>query len=99
MSKKGDRVGAICGSTKKGIEFFGYGVYQGQEVPPKGIEFMGIDMSEHKMPNPKILLDNGDIVWGCQCWWGSEEEVRKRLEGKNIINISIKEALERSESK
>jgi len=22
--------------------------------------------------NPKILLDNGETVWGAECWWGPE---------------------------
>lgn len=20
-------------------------------------------------PNPKITLDNGDVIWGYECWW------------------------------
>lgn len=22
--------------------------------------------------NPKIVLDDGEVVWGCECWWGPE---------------------------
>lgn len=22
------------------------------------------------MDNPRIRLDDGSIIWGCQCWWG-----------------------------
>lgn len=22
--------------------------------------------------NPKIILDDGEVVWGCECWWGPE---------------------------
>src|SRR5438270_186642 len=32
-----------------------------------------------KRPNPKLQLDNGDVVWGAECWWGSEEEVTQQL--------------------
>lgn len=29
--------------------------------------------------NPRIVLDNGGVVWGCQCWWGAPEKVRERF--------------------
>ena len=22
--------------------------------------------------DPKIILDDGEVVWGCECWWGPE---------------------------
>jgi len=22
--------------------------------------------------NPKIILDDGEVVWGAECWWGPE---------------------------
>ena len=22
--------------------------------------------------NPKIILDDGEVVWWCECWWGPE---------------------------
>lgn len=82
--KKGDRVGAIlCGEEeggKKLLKFLGYGVYDGDEVPPKGGGFMQDAMNETGNTNPKIVLDNGKVVWGCQCWWGSEAAVRKQIE-------------------
>lgn len=97
MAKKNDRVGAILGGKNGKIEFLGYGIYQGEEIPPKGISMFGIDLAEMGLSNPKILLDNGDVVWGCQCWWGSEERVKKQLEGKEVINITIGEALKEME--
>ncbi len=33
--------------------------------------------SGHK--NPCIKLDNGDIVWGRECWWGPEEEIKAQV--------------------
>jgi len=29
--------------------------------------------------NPKILLENGKVVWGRECWWGSEDDVLHRF--------------------
>ncbi len=41
--------------------------------------------------NPKIRLDNGKIVWGCECWWGSEEEVKKQIEAYKGKGYTINE--------
>lgn len=27
--------------------------------------------------NPKIVLDDGEIVWGAECWWGPEAAYAK----------------------
>jgi len=58
----GERVGAFLGAGDNIIAFLGYGVYQGVEVPPK--EIGGLNLG---FENPKIVLDNGDVVWGCEC--------------------------------
>jgi hypothetical protein len=77
----GERVGAILSGNAQGMKLLGYGTYQGEEIPPKGIPGgMGDMLHEAGVENPKILLDNGDVVWGCQCWWGSEEKVKTRIE-------------------
>ena len=41
--------------------------------------------------NPRITLDDGRVVWGCQCWWGPEEAIRKRIEGLKIIPAKTEE--------
>jgi hypothetical protein len=89
--KVGDRVGAISHHDDQNIYFFGYGVYQGEEVPPPEVKFMGVPMT-HK--NPKIVLDNGKAVWGCECWWGPEENINKQLEmsKKTIVLVDIEKA-------
>lgn len=81
--KAGQRVGAISHSdTKEGVLFlFGYGVYLGEFMPPKGTPGLwGMDASETGNPNPCIKLDNGALVWGCQCWWGPEDQVRATVD-------------------
>ena len=91
MRKKGERVGAVCSGSESGIRLFGYGIYQGEEIPPTGIKFMGLDLNKLGRKNPKILLDNGKVVWGCECWWGSEEKVKKMAEGKKITIVNPNE--------
>jgi len=39
----------------------GYGIYEGDFEHPV-----------LKRLNPRMLLDSGERVWGCECWWGAE---------------------------
>jgi hypothetical protein len=85
----GDRVGAISHSKDATLYMFGYGTYAGREVPPADVHFMGLAVNHE---NPKILLDNGKVVWGCECWWGGEDRV-KAAEAKaaTVIYLDIEE--------
>lgn len=88
MEKIGDRVGAIQKADINEVHLYGYGVYQGQELPAKGaFDFFGQDAHELGIKNPKILLDNGNIVWGAQCWWGSEEKIKEAIGNRKIILV------------
>ena len=89
MSRAGERVGAISHSDGGKIFLFGFGVYVGDEVPDSAGGFIGESIREQQRTNPKIVLDNGKVVWGCECWWGPEEEVKKQIEGKEAIEIDI----------
>lgn len=88
MSKPGMRVGAILSADEKTVRLLGYGVYVGDEVPPTSVDEF---LSRFGMTNPKIALDNGDTVWGCKCWWASEEEVREMIGGREIADVRISE--------
>jgi hypothetical protein len=88
LRNPGDRVFAIRNATQEEVFAFGYGVYEGDEVPPVGtIGALGIDLGEVKMPNPKITLDNGTVVWGCQCWWGSEAGAPTYIAGRKVTIV------------
>ena len=87
MVKIGDRVGAIQSSKNGVCRFYGYGVYEGDEMPPldtPGFFGLGDELEYEELrlsgfTNPKIKLDDGGVVWGMQCWWGSEESMKKEL--------------------
>lgn len=74
----GDRVGALRQKKHGVIEFFGYGVYLGLE-----------EDNALGAPNPKIKLDSGEIVWGYQCWWTTEERVKAMLHGHKVVIVPV----------
>lgn len=87
MSK---RVYAVLGADRDRIQLIGFGEYTGDEVPSEEAAGpMAKAMHEVGIPNPKIVLDNGEVVWGCECWWGPEDEWSKIAEGKTIINVDM----------
>lgn len=92
MRSPGLRVGAILKATEGTVEFLGYGTYEGDFVPGEAVGMFADAMRENKMTNPKINLDSGKVVYGCECWWGSAEEVDKQLKlYKEVVNVDIDE--------
>ena len=99
----GERVGAVLSMNAAEIRFLGFGVYDGDHEPPFGPlgrsraeldDTIAKKTAEGKLPadyrftNPRITLDSGAVVWGCQCWWGSEALVKKRLEdGRRVVVV------------
>ncbi len=91
MAKEvGDRVGCILRSSKEAmvVEFLGYGVYEGMcEVNDSPVGQMAdmvresADTYGEAILNPRILLDSGEHVYGLECWWGTEEQIREDLNG------------------
>lgn len=75
----GDRVGAIS-HEEEGVSYlFGYGVYEGDKLHP-GLGFN----------NPCIKLDSGALVWGCECWWGPEAEIKAHVANfEKTVEIDI----------
>jgi hypothetical protein len=85
LLQKGDRVYCVIGRNPETntIIVAGPGVYQGDEVPPADIWLQGvINLNALGKANPKILLDNGKVIWGCECWWGPEAKVLEKLKGQ-----------------
>lgn len=89
----GERVGAISTYSNGKMVLFGYGTYEGEHVPETDdIKFFGFSLKQINQPNPRIKLDSGEIVWGCECWWGSEEEIKEmEAQATEVTTISITE--------
>lgn len=88
MRQAGQRVGAMLGASNGVVKLLGFGVYEGDEVPPEETNSLAAALG---IPNPKIKLDNGEVVWGCQCWWGAEEEIKAQLEKYKEKGYTIQE--------
>ena len=73
-TKVGERVIALLDAKDGVVRSFGEGVYAGDFDLPK--EVGGFNFGQK---NPRIDLDNGKVVWGCECWWGPKESVLKRF--------------------
>lgn len=87
-SLPGDRVGAILSADPQTstVNFLGYGTYEGNFVPPFG------PLNTLHILNPRIKLDSGETVWGCECWWGSEARIKATLaKAKHVVAVSITE--------
>lgn len=84
-AKEGDRIGAVLKSDRDTIHVIGYGTYEGMHVPDE--EVGGFNLG---IPNPKLVLDDGSVVWGCECWWGSEDQIKDSIAGRTVINVDMK---------
>lgn len=78
----GDRVGAIRDADSETVWFYGYGVYEGETVPPENVGGMNFGF-----PNPTIRLDNSNTVYGCECYWGSESAVKDMIGPRAVVLV------------
>jgi hypothetical protein len=96
--KVGDRVGAYkCFGEDETFYLFGYGVYEGMHVPHRSYDCTEPDQNEDvpREPNPRIRLDSGQIVYGCECWWGPEDKMKKIESLYNTVYVDIDEEIEK----
>jgi hypothetical protein len=81
---------------------FGYGIYQGDkrpsEAPRKPMGFMGEVIAKADRTNPLILLDSGEYVWGCECWWGAEGAARNRIGDREIVIVTVADEIKKAEA-
>lgn len=100
----GSRVGAILKADKETVHLLGYGVYDGEQEPPfgpmgipkekhdaitAGMKREGKLPMDYVFTNPRITLDDGRVVWGAHCWWGTEEQVKAACQGRTVIMATV----------
>lgn len=98
----GDRVGAIQSADAETVYLLGYGTYDGEHEPPFGpmqspkdehdkllkeMKAAGQIPADYTWTNPRITLDDGRVVWGCQCWWGAESKVKDMIGDRKVVNV------------
>lgn len=96
LHEEGTRVGAILSiePENKCIKFLGYGTFLGCEKPTSAKGYIAEITKQSGLSNPKIQLDNGKIVWGCECWWGPEEAIKAEItlltsKGFTVENVDM----------
>lgn len=96
----GDRVYVVLGQEKgsETVRILGPGTYQGHEVPPEGRPTMAQLLHEAGVANPKILLDSGEVVWGCEVWWGDYQDMQRTLKGHETKMVTMAEVFKEVEA-
>lgn len=85
MEAVGSRVGAIMSAEGNTVRLFGYGVYEGDFIPDEKI-------AAFPFPNPKIVLDSNEIIYGFECWWGPEAAIKEYCKKFDLVEqVSITE--------
>lgn len=84
----------LCVShTDEGKVFvFGEGIYVGDRIPGPEAAGMGLLMHQRKTLNPTIQLDSGEVIYGCECWWGPLEAANAKYANLARVNVSITDA-------
>jgi hypothetical protein len=80
-------------SDLKIIHYLGEGVYVGNAYA-KDVEneqVRKIMKEQHITKNPLILLDNGDIVYGCECWWVTKDKGLHEMRRLSSLGYEIYE--------
>ena len=79
MIAPGERVGAFYALGRTRAVLFGYGLYEGEFTPPEDIMAAAGPVALLGITLPRLKLDDGTVIWGCECWWGPEAEVKGML--------------------
>ena len=89
MIPVGSRIGALWTVYKHRATIFGFGTYQGDEAPPADVYGPMGPADQFPVPVPKLVLDDGTVVWGCECHWTSEQEARSTIAGRKVFRARI----------
>jgi len=86
----GMRVGVFYSCTETTLALLGYGVYEGEEIPPEDILMPEVGPPALVgLALPKLRLDDGQVAWGCEIWWEREAYVKTLEEGRQIVKPKL----------
>ena len=86
------RVLCVSHTAAGKVFIFGEGNYVGDTIPSEEAQGMGPMMRERKALNPTIELDSGEVIYGCECWWGPLDAANKKYAELERVPTSITEA-------
>lgn len=87
--KPGMRVGVFHSCTETSLLLLGYGIYEGDEVPPEDILAPYGPPALLHQAIPKMRLDDDTVVWGCEIWWNDEAAVKALETGRTIVHPKL----------
>lgn len=101
--KPGTRVFAVLSATPEEVRIIGRGEYLGDlpfNTADEDVRLFGgspkeIEDEAPGFCNPCLKMDDGTIVWGCECWWGPEDGYDKMVNGRKVVQVDIKEERKR----
>jgi len=100
----GTRVKLISHIDEDTVYCLGYGIYEGYKRPcdfpkdqrPGGL--LGQILVENKHDNPCIKMDDGNYIWGCECWWGEADDMERIISNQykeyDVKHLHIKKERE-----
>lgn len=94
MRKIGDRIFALSHTDETKAYVFGEGTYAGEAVPLEAIGVFANAMKDMGIKSPKIELNNGEVVYGCECWFGDVKLMLKKIGDKEHVQITAREMRE-----
>ncbi len=94
----GERVYALRDSDKKQVFLYGVGTYVGDEIPSEEAVGLASMAREMRKPNPTIKLDDGQVVYGGECWWDKETNLEKFVNGRTVVTVKIADERQKQRS-
>ncbi len=83
-------MGAVLSANQKEVKLLGFGVYEGDFVPEADAPgWMTQILRDSGVRNPRIRLDDGRTVYGCQCWWGLEDSVKASFGDRTVVTVGL----------
>lgn len=49
------------------------------------------ELAERMAQNPKIVLDDGEVVWGFECWWAPADQCERFVAGRQVVEQTVTE--------
>jgi hypothetical protein len=92
MIRVGDRVGAVLSADleTKTVKLLGYGRYMGRDIPSaEAVGFMAEYARQQELDTPVLYLDDGGIVFGCECFWEREESIKQKIQMARAAGFKV----------